>query len=233
MRRLTARQAGRVIGALADASAFSSATGMRLGRLLNDVGGDGLIPLDRALATLYPETDPADALERFRKWRAELHRTLGERQPRLRVEVDRERRSPPERRACWFAGEPASVGADRVDFGRYTDAAAADAGDRPTIAPSGRELTRPRYAYAYHASDRQQAEAFVRDFEPFVERWGRAYQDPIVLDDGLLPGQDACLAAIDLCLVLLGVGPLDALPPDRPEAPHWLSVRLRDGPAAD
>ncbi|MDS4059698.1 MAG: pentapeptide repeat-containing protein, partial [Candidatus Contendobacter sp.] len=77
----------------------------RIEKLLPLLDARREIPLDSALSTLFPGQPPEQAQNHFRAFRQRLRQAAGEAGVAFGLEVDSRKRTSPENRRAWFAGE--------------------------------------------------------------------------------------------------------------------------------
>ena len=156
---------------------------------------DPTLTFPTVLATLYPDTAPATAMERFRIWRSRLNRRLDASDAGFQLSVSQSRRLPLEERLFWFEGEDPTV----ATFNEFSGAEARL--ERPIQPARGRPETVTYFVSQAHA-DADAVDSLLRRLNVRLSRIGDFNFVPWRDVDNMVPGEsiaDEVEEAIDTC----------------------------------
>ena len=158
---------------------------------------DNALPFPKALATLYPDTEPVSAMDAFRIWRSRLNGRLADVDATFRLAVSQSRRLPLDERLFWFEGEDRTI----ATFNEFSNAEARLNG--PIEPARGRPHT-IIYFVSYAHADRDAVGALLKRLHLRLARSEDFVFEPWRDRDDMVPGEvipDEIDRAIDRCQI--------------------------------
>jgi hypothetical protein len=207
---------------------FGASDRKRLEQIL-DLATTERIGLGDCLTTLFPGTDPADALKAFTNLRGRFNQIAEEKAVEIQFVADSKKRDAPPDRFCWFEGaDPAVALAKQFSEETTSDLAPGDIRSRAILTDLARNQIVIRVFVSYAHDDSKHADAFIDELKRQFK--SSRYQLKIWIDTGLHSGEkwedriQAEIANCDFGLFLVSPGLQGSEYVRESEVPHFLGT---------